>query len=341
MAPMQAPRGSFIAFSTAEGDVAYDGRGNYSPFAEAFAGEIRTPDITINSMMIRVNAKVDELTSDLGSAEQVPWARYSLKEDFFFNKRAASPQPAGGAVVTAPPRGKTREERESELWDDIKDSRDPDEFAVFLKRYPDGAHAELAKIRQAKFSEPAPAQKATKVATQPTSTQAGGGGQPAAAERGVDPDMAALCRQFAAGDSASFADCIAEMNEDNGDTFAMEMPDYQAGGYPDAGIDPSMMGDQSMTTTAVWHDNEFNQWQVIVVGDNFTASSFLPGSGPISLQGQSQGYGVSYGIFDANGLQIGYGQGTISDASHINVTSYWSNGAILGSTTFHVNHPPQ
>ncbi len=58
------------------------------------------------------------------------------------------------------------------------------------------------------------------------------------------------------------------------------------------------------------------------------------------LRGQTQGFAMSYGIFDSIGQQIGYGQGSIDDASHISVTSYWANGAIMGATRFHVNHPP-
>jgi hypothetical protein len=70
-------------------------------------------------------------------------------------------------------------------------------------------------------------------------------------------------------------------------------------------------------------------------------SEALKGVGfKVTLRGQSQGYSVNYGIFDASGQQIGYGQGSIDDASHISVTSYWSNGAFLGTGQFHVNHPP-
>ena len=42
----------------------------------------------------------------------------------------------------------------------------------------------------------------------------------------------------------------------------------------------------------------------------------------------------------AGASNAGFGQGSVVDASHLSVTSYWANGAILGSTRFHVNHPP-
>ena len=58
MARMDAPTGSYVAYSTAPGDVAYDGSGRYSPFAEAFADEIKTPGVSIGDMMVNVRVRV-------------------------------------------------------------------------------------------------------------------------------------------------------------------------------------------------------------------------------------------------------------------------------------------
>ena len=87
-------------------------------------------------------------------------------------------------------------------------------------------------------------------------------------------------------------------------------------------------------------NNQYLQWQVTINGDNFVASTFMPGTGQVELRGRSQGFALSYGIFDAMGQQIGYGQGSIDDATHISVSSYWANGVFIGSGRFHVNHPP-
>jgi len=100
------------------------------------------------------------------------------------------------------------------------------------------------------------------------------------------------------------------------------------------------MPPQQAGQSSIWYDNEFNQWQVSINGDNFSATAFIPGFGQIVIRGQSQGYATSYGIFDAAGQQFGYGQGTIDDASHMSWISYYSNGTFLGSGQFHINHPP-
>lgn len=87
---MDAPAGSFIAYSTAPGDVAYDGAGSYSPFAEAFAAEVATPNVSIGDMMIDVRNRVKEATKGLGETPQIPWDASSLTGRFYFNPGLAT-----------------------------------------------------------------------------------------------------------------------------------------------------------------------------------------------------------------------------------------------------------
>jgi hypothetical protein len=326
MAEMNAPEGSFVAFSTAAGRVAYDGEGNYSPFAEAFAGEIPTPNVAINTMMIRVNARVRKSTENLGATPQVPWVNHSLSEDFWFNPRAnaGSTEPKPTPVRQDPvPRKKSQEELEDQMWGDIKDSGDPQEYSVFLKQFPDGRYAGIAKARQTRFGKkPAVVNRPDVDAKPPAGPEA-------------DPAMVTFCRQYAGGDSANFAECMAEINDpDSGDDWE----DYDDG-FDARSITPNIPGNQA--GGIVWFDDEQNQWQVILNGAFFTATANVPGTGVVKLQGQSAGTEVSYGIFNNFGQQIGYGGGNIVDQSHIAVTSYWANGTVLGSTQFHVNHRPQ
>jgi hypothetical protein len=82
---MDAPAGSFIAYSTAPGAVAYDGAGSYSPFAEAFAAEVMMPNVSIGDMMIDVRNRVKASTQALGNSPQTPWDASSLTGRFYFN----------------------------------------------------------------------------------------------------------------------------------------------------------------------------------------------------------------------------------------------------------------
>ncbi len=85
MSRTDAPKGSFIVWSTAPGAVAYDGTGDNRPFAVAFAAEIRTPGQSIGEMMIEVRKRVRDSTKGLGATPQTPWTSSSLKGRFLFN----------------------------------------------------------------------------------------------------------------------------------------------------------------------------------------------------------------------------------------------------------------
>ena len=94
-----APSGSYMTFSTAPGQVAYDGSGDYSPFAEAFAEEVSTSDESIGDMMIDVRVRVKEATESLGYEPQIPWTRSSLLGKFWFNPRTTSDERPQQALV--------------------------------------------------------------------------------------------------------------------------------------------------------------------------------------------------------------------------------------------------
>ena len=61
LAPQNIASGSYIAFSTAPGNVAYDGEGTRnSPFTSALLGNLDRPDVDIRLMMADVRAEVFE-----------------------------------------------------------------------------------------------------------------------------------------------------------------------------------------------------------------------------------------------------------------------------------------
>lgn len=80
LAQFSAPRGSFIAYSTAPGAVAADGEGTNSPFATALIQQLRRPRQSIENVFRNVRRSVVEATS----GEQTPWDTSSLVEPFYF-----------------------------------------------------------------------------------------------------------------------------------------------------------------------------------------------------------------------------------------------------------------
>ncbi len=96
LAPFDAARGSFIAFSTAPGAVALDGSGRNSPFAAALIAHIDRPGQSISDLMIAVRRDVVAATG----GQQRPWEQGSLVERFEFVSGDA-PAPVAGAKPPA------------------------------------------------------------------------------------------------------------------------------------------------------------------------------------------------------------------------------------------------
>ncbi len=80
LARMDAPTGTFIAFSTAPGRVAADGKGRNSPFTRNLLLAMAKPKEPIEQVFKSVRRAVVEETN----GSQVPWENSSLIGDFYF-----------------------------------------------------------------------------------------------------------------------------------------------------------------------------------------------------------------------------------------------------------------
>ena len=81
LADMAAPTGSILAYATAPGSVAYDGRGDNSPYAEALAEAMLMPNTPVEAVFKAVRISVINETDE----KQVPWESTSLTGEFMFN----------------------------------------------------------------------------------------------------------------------------------------------------------------------------------------------------------------------------------------------------------------
>ena len=81
LAPVRAPKGTFIAYATAPGDVALDGDGSRnSPYTAALSQALSEPGLTLETVFKRTRAKVLEVTNE----QQVPWETSSITGEFRF-----------------------------------------------------------------------------------------------------------------------------------------------------------------------------------------------------------------------------------------------------------------
>ena len=126
LARLGSAAGFLFAYATQPDNVAFDGGGRNSPFAQAFLSHLPARGQDINTMMIEVRKDVIAATGGY----QVPWENSSLTTQFYF---------APGAPLAVSP--------ETQLWQLAATSRDPSLLSVYLGRYPEGAHAgEAQKI---------------------------------------------------------------------------------------------------------------------------------------------------------------------------------------------------
>jgi uncharacterized caspase-like protein len=84
---VEAGAGTLISFSTQPGNVALDGTGRNSPFADALLRHIATPSESLNDLLIAVRNDVRRTTN----GGQVPWEHSALTRRFYFNASRSGP----------------------------------------------------------------------------------------------------------------------------------------------------------------------------------------------------------------------------------------------------------
>lgn len=92
LAQVNAPAGTFIAYATAPGQTASDGKGQNGLYTQELLANMRTPGLPIEEVFKRVRVGVKQQSSGV----QVPWDASSLEGSFFFVPGApgAAPPPA-------------------------------------------------------------------------------------------------------------------------------------------------------------------------------------------------------------------------------------------------------
>ncbi|WP_339073312.1 SUMF1/EgtB/PvdO family nonheme iron enzyme [Sinorhizobium meliloti] len=123
--------GTLIAFATSPGAVADDGFSGgeaNSPFTAALLANMSAPGLEIRQMLTRTRQHVIAATG----GRQVPWENSSLVADIYLSGMPAAPLP---------------ESLDETFWKAIRDSRDPADFTVFLRRFPNSGFATEALRR--------------------------------------------------------------------------------------------------------------------------------------------------------------------------------------------------
>ena len=135
---------TLIAFSTAPGEVASDGAGRNSLFAEALLRHVNSPGIDVEVMLKRVTDDVRKATKD----RQRPERLSKLSKEFQF-KLGDTVQPMSTAKSSNSP------DEELAYWNEVKDSRKEEWLRGYLDRYPNGVFVSIARDKIRSLTEPA------------------------------------------------------------------------------------------------------------------------------------------------------------------------------------------
>jgi hypothetical protein len=101
LAQVNAPAGTFIAYATAPGQTASDGKGQNGLYTQELMANLRSPGLPIEEVFKRVRVQVKQKSNGV----QIPWDASSLEGSFYFvggpaNTADASPPPP--PVTTQP-----------------------------------------------------------------------------------------------------------------------------------------------------------------------------------------------------------------------------------------------
>jgi hypothetical protein len=144
LAAVDAARGTLVAYATAPGSVAADGDGKNGLYTEELLEALREPGLKVEEVFKRVRINVARRSK----GAQTPWESSSLTGDLVVNVTVNVTTAPVSAPTTVP-------DREGLFWMSIKDSTDPAAFEAYLKQYPEGTFAPLARQRLAGVSQPA------------------------------------------------------------------------------------------------------------------------------------------------------------------------------------------
>ena len=137
--PVRQESGLLIAFATAPGDLASDLGTGGGPYAKALATEIIRPGISDLLMFHRVRVEVSKMTE----GEQVPWTMDGIQRSERLMLGGAKKE---RVAPTKPRVSPLQKQAEIEYWSTVKGSDDPAAIGLYLKQYPKGTFAPLARL---------------------------------------------------------------------------------------------------------------------------------------------------------------------------------------------------
>lgn len=135
LSPFDAPSGSLLAYATAPGQLAYDGKGANGLYTKHLVRELAVPDVSLEDAFKRVRLNV-RMESE---GRQIPWESTSLEQDvMLFPQRKTKLSDA---------ELEQRFEQELAAWAKVRNSNNIAGLTEFIRAFPSGNASELAQAR--------------------------------------------------------------------------------------------------------------------------------------------------------------------------------------------------
>lgn len=146
LATINAPSGSLVAYATAPGSVASDGKGQNGLYTEYLAKAMQQTGLPVEEVFKQVRSAVRKASN----LRQTPWENTALEGQFFFKPplpMAATAFPAQSASLSLPLATTEPVMLDMAFWESVKGSQRASELQAYLTQFPSGIFAVLARIR--------------------------------------------------------------------------------------------------------------------------------------------------------------------------------------------------
>lgn len=142
LAKMNAPSGTILSFATRPGSVAADGEGSHGLYTDHLLKAMEEPGLAIEQLLKKVLVAVKHASA----GNQEPWTEGGIEGDFYFVPPSAqvTRTSASSAIELA-------------FWQSIQSSQIGADFEEYLRRYPQGHFAGLARTRLQALTKSSPA----------------------------------------------------------------------------------------------------------------------------------------------------------------------------------------
>jgi TRAP transporter TAXI family solute receptor len=141
LAAINNAKGMYVAYATAPGEVASDGKDKNGLFTKHLIQEMQKPQ-TLESVFKNTRVSVMRESNE----RQLPWTSSSVMGEFYFTI------PDGKVVSqtkreTYPQSSNTVNPKEKIFWELVKEENDIEHYKLYLQKYPRGFYKEFAKLK--------------------------------------------------------------------------------------------------------------------------------------------------------------------------------------------------